>query len=545
MGRSAKNTAQLVVWIALVAAGTANLFIGIGAESLWYDEAYSACMIRNGFLDIVGITAGDNHPPLYYLGLKLWSLAFGESEAALRSFSALGLACLSILGFFPVRRLAGKWAGMAFSVLVLTLSINVQMAQEARMYTWLELFCAGSFVHGLLAVREGERKDIVAMGAYAACACYTHYYGLFAAAIIFAIILCYSLIRHRDRLPLLLICCGAVVVAFAPWAPVLLGRTASVSADYWIGANGYDPMAMLESSARFPFSYKFETYDIADTGRSLFGLPLLPWLSLGVIVVGASIRIFKRDNDAGFPLMALLAWALFVGGALLASILIRPVYVERYSVAVIGIAVFAVALAATSIRPLPVGLGIVALFVAASIPNHLAMREYRFNGMGREMAERLAERLEDYGLKDAAFLHNDEHALGVFSYYFPRSRHYLMNDGERFKGYSNYAAFGPLAQDGPDPEAFVAESEVLVIVNWSRLSLGFYSFPYALEWDYRTRLTSLPDYRIVEGRSFASGPGPGILPPGMGGVGAAAPIAMKVSPWYGFTADIYERREKR
>ncbi len=75
--------------------------MGLGAKSLWWDESLSLHRAR---LDLPGILSNeitltdsiqqvvtvDNHPPLYFLLLRLATQLFGESEFALR-FPVAGL----------------------------------------------------------------------------------------------------------------------------------------------------------------------------------------------------------------------------------------------------------------------------------------------------------------------------------------------------------------------------------------------------------------------------------------------------------------------
>ena len=56
------------------------------SSTLWLDEAYSALMARNSFVEILSAMRFDAGPPLYYLLLHSWRMVFGESEIALSAF---------------------------------------------------------------------------------------------------------------------------------------------------------------------------------------------------------------------------------------------------------------------------------------------------------------------------------------------------------------------------------------------------------------------------------------------------------------------------
>ena len=59
----------------------------LAKASIWFDEAFSAYLIRYDFAKIWHLTSVDVHPPLYYFALKIWSLIFGTSDFGLRSLS--------------------------------------------------------------------------------------------------------------------------------------------------------------------------------------------------------------------------------------------------------------------------------------------------------------------------------------------------------------------------------------------------------------------------------------------------------------------------
>ncbi|MCD6345528.1 MAG: hypothetical protein J7M17_08020, partial [Anaerolineae bacterium] len=79
-------------WLLVLAAlllGAALRFYRLDAQSLWNDEGNTARLVERSVRLIVEGAAGDIHPPGYYLILTVWRSATGDSEFALRGFSAL------------------------------------------------------------------------------------------------------------------------------------------------------------------------------------------------------------------------------------------------------------------------------------------------------------------------------------------------------------------------------------------------------------------------------------------------------------------------
>ena len=82
-----KNISE--VWLIATAVvaivGIALRFRRLGANSLWFDEGYTAWMVSHPLRQIVRLIRYDTAPPLYYMALRAWVLVFGDSEAGLRS----------------------------------------------------------------------------------------------------------------------------------------------------------------------------------------------------------------------------------------------------------------------------------------------------------------------------------------------------------------------------------------------------------------------------------------------------------------------------
>jgi len=105
-------------------------------QSLWLDEAIGAIVVKNQtlFQIITEFIKHDNHPPLYYLTLKLWSGLFGYSEVSLRSLSVLfGLGTIFLTYKFGEK--LSKNVGIIGAILMATSQFHIYYSQETRMYS--------------------------------------------------------------------------------------------------------------------------------------------------------------------------------------------------------------------------------------------------------------------------------------------------------------------------------------------------------------------------------------------------------------------------
>ncbi|MEA2137257.1 MAG: mannosyltransferase [Solirubrobacteraceae bacterium] len=168
----------------VILAGAALRFATLGVQSLWFDEAVTAHLLRmhiDGLLH--AIPSSESTPPLYYLLAWVWAHGCGTGEAGMRSLPAL-LGTLTIpLAWALGRRVGGERAALAAAALVAFNPLLVWFSQEARSYALLVLLATLSALLWLRALdAPGDARRLLAWGAVAALALATHYYALFLVA---------------------------------------------------------------------------------------------------------------------------------------------------------------------------------------------------------------------------------------------------------------------------------------------------------------------------------------------------------------------------
>jgi mannosyltransferase len=166
--QSAVSTVSRKISVEVLAVGCIMLLCvalrvyHIGAASLWSDEIFSRY-----YADLFGLpyllTAGlssEPTPPTYYLLLRGWMALWGDSEAALRSLSAVASALCVPATYFLGRELIGKAQGVLGALLFALCPMSFYFAQEARVYTLLML--AISVVLWAAAVFQREPRSMKA-----------------------------------------------------------------------------------------------------------------------------------------------------------------------------------------------------------------------------------------------------------------------------------------------------------------------------------------------------------------------------------------------
>jgi mannosyltransferase len=135
-------------WIILIfLVGLFLRIYGLGAESIWYDEAVSVTVAKLDLFAQINwsFLQNDNNPPLYYAILHYWVWIFGDSEFAARVPSAL-FGSFSIIAIYSVGRfLFNKNVG-SFAALILATSVfHIKYSQEARAYSLLAFLTLVSY----------------------------------------------------------------------------------------------------------------------------------------------------------------------------------------------------------------------------------------------------------------------------------------------------------------------------------------------------------------------------------------------------------------
>ena len=97
----------------------------IGLSDLWSDETYTKSMLKGNLSDLYSKFKNDLHPPLYYLGLRLYTGLFGLSTTSLRIFSVFGALATLCLGYFAGQRIFGKQGALFLCLMLISVPMLV------------------------------------------------------------------------------------------------------------------------------------------------------------------------------------------------------------------------------------------------------------------------------------------------------------------------------------------------------------------------------------------------------------------------------------
>ncbi len=209
----------------------------LGAESLWYDETVSAYLSSRSPLEIIRHTAGDIHPPGYYLMLYGWRAAvhptLNHGLEYLLGWPSMAWGMLIVALIYPLgRRLLDRRSALIAVWLAAINPFHLWYSQEVRMYTVGAVLGLAGLWMALKWLNSPSRRQryLVAYALLAAIGLYTlYYFALLLVAInviVFALLLAGSRQRNGDSEsghPLFawMIAQVAVLLFYLPWAPTL------------------------------------------------------------------------------------------------------------------------------------------------------------------------------------------------------------------------------------------------------------------------------------------------------------------------------------
>lgn len=310
-------------WLTLLGTlllATGLRFYQLDAQSFWNDEGNSARLVERPLPLIIAGAAGDIHPPGYYLLLHAWRSLIGETEFALRAYSAL-CGVLTVAVTAAVGKRVGGWAtalGAAGFVAIHPLAIYY--SQEARMYAQLGLVSILTLWAAMRTVEVDSKnaREVrsrftpyllpfslsIALGLYTQ---YAYSFALFGLNVAFG--LWWLTSRPWDwRLLWTWISAHALGgLLFVPWAPIALR------------ASGWRPPD-LDAAPAFQALTRTLMVGItlpADTGNYIISM-------LGVLI---GIAVLTRVKQPFFK-WATLGMALMPAALILGLGIYRPAYLK-------------------------------------------------------------------------------------------------------------------------------------------------------------------------------------------------------------------------
>jgi uncharacterized membrane protein len=316
--RSLSRATQALVLVVVLAAALGVRLHHLGTESLWLDEAFSVQIAQTDAHRIVVATTDDVHPPLYYLLLEAWLPIAGTSDASARLLSVVFSLGVVLAGWAIARRLAGPRVALFTAAILAILPIQIQFAQEARMYALFTLLATVAFDAFTALIERWRAWPFVTFTIATTALLYTHVYAIFILAAEAGVL---AWIWWRDR-PVASralrpwgLGLGLSFIAFAWWIPVVVAQMQRTHDDFWIAR----PRWFAVFAPLYTYAY---------------AVPLA--VALTTLAIVGFILLGRRTAPAGatFRGPILVAWFLApIVLPFLWSEIATPIFLPKYTIA--------------------------------------------------------------------------------------------------------------------------------------------------------------------------------------------------------------------
>lgn len=421
----------------------------LGGQSLWYDEAFSLLLARHDLQEILGRTALDTMPPLYYWLLHLWGTG-PPVEFYPRFLSVLcGTLSVALVGSVA-RLLFDQRIAVAASFFAAVSPFQVFYGQEVRMYALLGLWDLAAAYGFLLGWRRNSKAGWALYGGGAALALYTHALGWMPPVALAA----WAVAAARGspgRLRGPLLALGGAFLVSTPWLLVLAGQAQRVLASFWVGPPSLlSPLASLYLFFEGPFAG-----------------PVLYPVALGVLLLTLALALhplFRRRNQELASLALVWTWLALPLLMLFALSQVRSVYLERVIIGASFPEYLLLAWAAVRLAPRWVGATLGVLVLAVGL---WGLRNwYGEPSFGKPPQRDAARVVQELWQPQEPVVHTSDGSLLPFLLYTPGLPHHLLlGDPEYYahtaRARSTYDALG--IQPRAAEEAIGAQRFLLVV----------------------------------------------------------------------------------
>ncbi|MFY9614328.1 MAG: glycosyltransferase family 39 protein, partial [Candidatus Dormiibacterota bacterium] len=204
----------------------------LGSPPLWRDEAFSAVVVRRGWLDMLDVVRHDSAPPLSYLLLKLANTV-SSSPGSLRMVSVLSGTAMVPVAAALGRRMGGTRAAILAGATMAVIPAYVVQARDLRMYALGSALVLASCLAMWRAVEKPTFGRLAGDAALGALALYSVYFSL--VAVVVALVVAAVVLRPPPQVMVRLgLAATAGVLALVPWLVVALPQFQHAGSPFWV-----------------------------------------------------------------------------------------------------------------------------------------------------------------------------------------------------------------------------------------------------------------------------------------------------------------------
>ena len=425
-----------------------------------FDEYFTLTLLNMPVGDMITVTAGDVHPPLYYLMGKAfvsiteplgWDLLF-----SLKILSIIPYIIILIVSAAKIRK-DFSWftAGLfAFSLGIMTEFFSHFV--RARMYSWAILFVALAFIAFLDLIESKDRKSWILLTVFSVLCAYTQYFAAIAAGAIYLVLLIYIIKFEREELKAWALSVAAAIILYVPWAFTLLSQLETIHHTYWIPAVNFNTII----NALGYFAYNND----------------LLFSAAAIIILAIIVFIYSKDGkntDERNRFLILSGIEIYLGTIILSiiiSVVFRPILVIRYLIPVSAVLWLSISILLSKIenrRMFLISFALILLLLVNGMATTVSINDDLYKN-GIEQKEVLDNITQD---SDSILIVTNPHLIMYFLHLSKQTDMYCLNMAQLFGENMTrlHQIYDFESYNGNDINKVIANStdENVYIISWN------------------------------------------------------------------------------
>ena len=207
-------------------------FVRIFDNTFWGDEGYSIKLAKMSVGQMVEETAGDVHPPLYYLLIQLLYRCFGNNGIVYHLSAFIPYAIIVIIACTAVR----KKFGMIPAAVLVTMSSVMKNAVtynvEVRMYALAAMLVLVAYIALYDIAQKDKPVNWIVFCVASLGAAYTHYYALISVAFFYLMLI--PIAFKNGRIKRAVAAYITTIIGYLPWLMILVRSFTRTKDNWWL-----------------------------------------------------------------------------------------------------------------------------------------------------------------------------------------------------------------------------------------------------------------------------------------------------------------------
>lgn len=459
---------------ALGAAGSIIYLSLIFNNNLWVDEAFSACIIRGSFMQMLKGTFSDTLPPFYNIFTWLLTALFGYSPYVMKFSSALPMLLIMLwLSPFRIAGLYGDRTAAVFTIGVICAPHLLHYGVEIRPYSWGLFFASAAGVFALEILSSGFiglKKYYTGFIIFSLLSGYTHQYALIPCIFLWFFLLISALNSGEDKKRALRAWGISLIIFILLYIPMLILTFFQLKK-----ASGYFSMEPLSlrsfmSDLRFPYVTNITPVSF---------LLLAAALALFILCL---ISTFKNIRFAIPAILILIPYFTLIFGYICSFISDGSIFTSRYLIPSLGLFWLGLSIAAVDKEGFYPRCKTL-IFTAVMIISLIVIYPQEFKSEYASGVNKMTDYFnENLGVNDGYIIYEDKYQIELcMRYYYPSFKKYDWENADECSGKLWYFAVDGYEDYLKQAVPYGYEPEFISKMNFDRYSFDLYALNPSLK----------------------------------------------------------------